>query len=229
MLTSIIIVNFNTLDNLKNCVKSIRKHTTDYELIIVDNGSKEEGTEDFIRKNSDEYILNPGNFGFAIGSNEGERISKGELICFLNSDTIVEKDWLKLMKKTLNTNPKCVAVGPLGNPRYKQVKEVCYQYQQYVGQYSVDTRVFFLSGYCLLVYREEFEKYYFDEEFNLGLYEDNLLCEQIKFAGGELWVSSNAIVTHLGSETFRKNNINYEDLEKVNQIIFRRKMEELHG
>lgn len=227
MKTSIIIVNFNTLDLLKSCVSSVKKHTKDYELIIIDNGNNHDPTDRFIRKVADKYVLNGINLGFAKANNQGAKIAEGELICFLNSDTIVTKGWLKEMIKLMDNNPKCAMVGPLGNPRYKELQGTVYQYQQYEGQYKVDTRVDFLSGYCLLIKKEIFEAIWFDEEFKLGLFEDNLLCEKIRMFGFELWVCAKSLVRHLGSESFRVNNINYIDLLEQNKKVYEKKLMEL--
>ena len=175
--TSIIVVNYKTLDFLKKCIESVKKHTRNYELIIVDNGSNNLSTDEFIKANADQYIFNSLNVGFAKANNEGARIAEEELLCFLNSDTEVTKGWLSSMIKTMEKNPKCVAVGPLGNPKHKVLDGIMYSLQQYKGQYKEDTQVGFLSGFCLLIKSEIFERFEFDEDFELGLFEDNLLCE----------------------------------------------------
>ena len=52
---SIVVLNWNGLSDLKKCVKSIKKNTEDYELIIVDNGSTEKGTKKY--KQYVKYVL----------------------------------------------------------------------------------------------------------------------------------------------------------------------------
>jgi len=230
MLTSIIILNWNTLKFLKMCVASIKDHTKDYELIIVDNGSKENGTKEYIESVTDKYIFNPYNFGYAKANNLGYGLVEGELICFLNSDTIVTKDWLENMKKTMKKHPKCAIVGSVGNQKTRYVSGMAWHYQQYIGQYKEETKVGFVSGYCMLIKKDIFEEVgKWDEEFPIGTYEDNFLCEKTKKLGYELWINPNAIVKHYGSASFKLNGIDYEDLIYENRGIFFKKMKKLHG
>lgn len=230
MKTSIIILNWNTLRFLKACVASIKGNTKDYELIIVDNGSKEKGTQEYIKSVADKVIFNPYNFGYAKGNNQGAKLANGELICFLNSDALVTLNWLEEMKKTMENNPKCAVVGSLGNTKTRDIDGMSWHYQQYLRQYKEDTRVGFLSGYCMLIKKDIFEKIGgWDEEFRVGCFEDNFLCEQIKKLGYELWISARAYVKHFGSASFKINNLDYEDIVFENKEIFIKKMKALNA
>jgi len=220
---SIIILNWNTLDYLKRCIEAIKRNTKEkYELIIVDNGSKEKGTKRYIDSIADKLIFNPKNLGISVGYNQGASIASGKYLIFMNSDTEVEKDWLTNMLSTLSKNKNIGAVGPIGNPKYREANGIIWSYQQYEGQYSEDTRVNFLSGYCILVKREAYEKVGgFDEIFDKGLFEDNLFCRKLINKGYELWVCSSSIVWHMApSQSFIANKINYDKLYVKNEKIF---------
>ena len=68
---SIIILTWNGIKHISNCLKSIQKSTyPNYEIIVVDNGSKD-GTPDLIRNNftNVKLILNKKNIGFTGGNN----------------------------------------------------------------------------------------------------------------------------------------------------------------
>lgn len=231
---SIIILNWNTLSWLKKCVESIAFSDMiglpQIEVIIVDNGSTEEGTKEYIKEHSDKHIFNENNLGFAKGNNQGSEIAEGEYLCFLNSDTIVTNGWLNDLLNTYESNPKCGAVGPLGNTQCRIIQGKLYQYTQYIGQTDRDTKVNFLSGFCILIKKELFDKIKWSEEFEYGLFEDNLLSEQLKKLGYELWISANSYVIHpYPSRSFSNNNLNYEDLYNTNQQNFVEKIKEIQN
>lgn len=88
---SIIIVNWNTKDFLKNCVQSIQHETSvSHEIIIIDNCSSD-GSIEMLRRNFRELtvIANRENKGFAGANNQGIKIAKGRYVLLLNPDTII--------------------------------------------------------------------------------------------------------------------------------------------
>ena len=91
---SIILVNFNGLRYTIPCIESLNKmEYSQYELIVVDNGSKD-GSLEALRKRHDIILIEAGsNVGFAKANNFGAARSskKAEYIVLLNNDTIVEK------------------------------------------------------------------------------------------------------------------------------------------
>lgn len=96
-LASIIILNYNAGQLLIDCVESVLKSNyNNYEIIIVDNASKDNShikcKEKFSQVN---LIENTENVGYCEGNNIGIRKSKGEFVVILNPDTIVEPNWLK--------------------------------------------------------------------------------------------------------------------------------------
>ncbi|MBI5452922.1 glycosyltransferase family 2 protein [Candidatus Gottesmanbacteria bacterium] len=103
---SIIIVNFNTYEFLKNCIESIYKNVGNlsFEIIVVDNAS----TEELRIKNHElriKLIKNKKNVGFAVANNQGIKQAKGEYILLLNPDTIVEKNTLGVVLDYMDKNP----------------------------------------------------------------------------------------------------------------------------
>lgn len=221
MITSIILLNWNTLSYLKECVRSIKKYTKDYELIIVDNGSKENGTEGYILKVADKYIFNEINLGFSKGNNQGASIASGEFLVFMNSDIVVGKNWLEDMKETFEISKNCGAVGVLGNPREGIINGAWLGFQQYKGQYSTDTPVSNVMAFCMLMKRDVFNQIKFKEIFDKGCYEDNLLCKELIEKGYSIWISAEADVTHAKpGRSFEANNINYLELMQKNERIF---------
>ena len=95
-LTSIIVLNYNAGQLLFDCVESILKtEYQNYEIIIVDNASKDESHKKCKEKfPSIQIIENKENVGYCEGNNVGIRKARGEFIVILNPDTLVEPDWL---------------------------------------------------------------------------------------------------------------------------------------
>lgn len=94
---SVIIVNYNGERFLKECLDSLRAQTyTDFEVILVDNHSSDRSNE-IVGHTYPEVILirNTANHGFARGSNDGIRASRGRFILTLNNDTRLDPGFIK--------------------------------------------------------------------------------------------------------------------------------------
>lgn len=109
MKLSIIIVNFNSGELLKNCLSSVNSSTfpsKDYELILVDNCSQDSSINKALPINIPNLTLikNNQNSGFAKANNQGINISTGEYILLLNPDTILGKSTLQVMVNYMDKN-----------------------------------------------------------------------------------------------------------------------------
>lgn len=88
-LLSIIIVNFNGIKYLGECLQSIAKHAAcPHEVIVVDNASTD-GSCDYLRSRHPEVtvVTSDWNLGFAGGNNLGVIHARGDLFLLLNNDT----------------------------------------------------------------------------------------------------------------------------------------------
>jgi len=104
---SIIIVNYNTFELTCSCITSVEKYTqnTDYEIILVDNASKECSPDLFVERfPSIKLVKNPINSGFTEGNNLGIQHSTGNVILLLNSDVALTEDAISKCLDTLNNN-----------------------------------------------------------------------------------------------------------------------------
>lgn len=98
---SIIIITYNGLSYMKDCLDSVLSQDfprDNYEIIVADNASTD-GTVDFVRSNYPGVNVRElgSNHGFAAGNNLALEYAKGDLLVFLNQDTIVLKDWLSAL------------------------------------------------------------------------------------------------------------------------------------
>ena len=81
-----------------------------------------------------------------------------------------------------------------------------------------------LSGFCLLMKRAVYEAVGgLDEQFGLGLFDDDDLAERARRAGFELAVAHDLFVHHFGSRTFAGAGIDAEKLLQENSDKFSRK------
>ena len=89
-MVSILIVNWNTRDLLRACLRSIASLPAEvpHEVIVVDNDSRD-GSADMVRAEfpSITLIANADNVGYAAANNQAYRAAIGDLIWLLNPDT----------------------------------------------------------------------------------------------------------------------------------------------
>jgi len=113
---SIIIVTWNVVDYVRECLKSIILNTPaclNYEVIVVDNASSDNTTSMISNEFSDVILIsNSTNIGFARGNNQAIRVAKGRNILFLNPDTILHENAIEVMLDFLNKNEDVGLVGP---------------------------------------------------------------------------------------------------------------------
>jgi GT2 family glycosyltransferase len=95
---SIIIVNYNSTEFLKNCLKSIEKFTSgiSYEIIVIDNNSMTGDIDEILdNHNKIRLIKNNVNKGFGAANNQGVKVAKGKYALLLNNDTILFENSIK--------------------------------------------------------------------------------------------------------------------------------------
>jgi len=108
---SIIIVNYNTAKLLMDAIDSVFEKTegVTYEIIIVDNNSPSNPKDILIERYGDKiiYLGLSENIGFGRANNEAAKIAKGRNLFFLNPDTILLNNAVKILSDYLDDNP-CV-------------------------------------------------------------------------------------------------------------------------
>ena len=116
--TSIVILSYNTYEITKGCIESIRRFTAagNYELIVVDNASKDASVAWLKRQKDVKLIINKENKGFPGDCNQGMVVAEpGNDILLLNSDTIVTPNWLENLQKALYSAENIGAVSCVTN------------------------------------------------------------------------------------------------------------------
>lgn len=207
----VVIVNYNTLKHLRNCVESVIRCGGYNKLIVVDNGSTDKSAEWLRDKVGITLIQNKRNLGYGYANNQGIAFSDSEYVCLLNSDTIVTDNWLKRMQETLESNdvsmvscmtdyvfveeqkaiPSC-DINSFSEKLWQENKTKCVQPEKVIG-------------FCLLIKREHLKEVgdVFDERFEIGNFEDDDLSARMKEAGYKIGCCKGVFVQHIGSQTLK--------------------------
>lgn len=237
---SIVILGFNQLAYTRKCIESIRAHTRQrYELILVDNGSKD-GTEDYFRSvPGAKVIRNPENLGVAKGWNQGMRLAAGDYLLILNNDVIVGPGWLENMVRLAESDASIGLVGPRSNyiAGPQVVAEVPYRtaagYREegipdfiakWQAGHDLSAGEFaFIKGFCHLIPRRVFEKVgFYDERYGKGNFEDDDYCVRVRYHGFRALIAHDSFIHHFGSVSFNQEANDWRAL----MIENRRKYEE---
>ena len=235
-LVSIVILGFNQVEYTKKCIESIRHHTRQkYELILVDNGSKD-GTEAFFRSiPGAKVIRNPENLGVSKGWNQGMRLAAGEYILILNNDIIVGPDWLENMVRLAESDPSIGLVGPRSNyiagPQvvpevpYRQEAEILPFIRKWQEEHALSAAEFgFIKGFCHLIPRSVFEKVgFYDERFGKGNFEDDDYCVRVRYNGFRALFANDSFIHHYGSVSFNQESVDWRALMIENQKKYEQK------
>jgi len=111
---TVIIVNYNGISHLDDCISSVLKQSyTNFEVIFVDNHSSD-GSLEYARSKFPNltFVVTDENLGYAGGINRGLAHATGEYIAPLNIDTEVTPNWLGSMVAFLDENLQAGAVTP---------------------------------------------------------------------------------------------------------------------
>jgi GT2 family glycosyltransferase len=186
-LVSIIILNFNGQNMLRECLQSVFKTKySNYECIVVDNDS----TDDSCTMVEKEFpnvklIKNLSNLGYSKGNNKGILYSKGDFIVLLNNDVIVTPNWLSELIQVARKNPYCFYQPKIMFSEGNKINSTGNLIQLFgfafprgigetdIGQYDIKYDVSYASGACVLVSRRLVEIVgLLDEDDLFTFYED---------------------------------------------------------
>ncbi len=192
------------------------------EVVVVANGAPERVVERLRRRQDVVVVESPVNLGFAAGCNLAATVATGELLVFLNDDSVVEPDCLATLVAALQGDPGLAAVGPrILSPdgTVQEAGSVLWRdgSTAHVASGSPDRRdvageardVDAISANGLLVTRSAFEAVGgFDEDFYPAYYEDVDLCLALAERGYRVGYEPRARLVHTGStsstEPFRR-------------------------
>jgi hypothetical protein len=228
---SIIVINWNTKEDLLHCLESIFKMGTGIqrEVIVVDNGSQD-GSQDIVKKNYPwvSLIENKKNFGFAKAANDALRQMKGRYALLLNPDTQVKEGTIASLISFMDQHPEAGIVGAqlLNADGSKQNSIANFPSlttellnksllrwlfpNRFPGKgrdYSEPIEVDSVIGACMMVRRDALDQVgLLDEDYFLFL-EETDWCYRMKRAGWKVYHVPQAEVYHFqgkSAETVKK-------------------------
>lgn len=243
---SIAVVSYNTRDLLLDCLQSVRDRTADvdYELIVVDNASRD-GSVEAVRARfpSVTVLANTENGGFAKACNQAAAVSSGRYLLLLNSDTIMQAGTLRTMATCLDQHRDIGAVSCLQRDADGRVLQSCFPFpsirdhvrhseelptivRRLVGTVpSMDcttTRdVDWANGACLMIRKALFDRLGgLDERFFM-YFEDVDVCRRVQQLGYRVRHLAGAEVVHLlgGSSRTNRHGLNTQwELSRIRYI-----------
>ena len=224
---SIIIPAFNQLKYCQDCIASLRRCTPEaYQLILVDNGSTDGAGEFFDLVPNAEVVHAEQNLGFAGGVNLGLAKATGHVV-LLNSDTVLSPRWLERLIRPLLADTDVGLVGPMTNnaPGPQQLDGLSLKNEAAIDAFSehlaedrqgVIVEVTRLVGFCMLIRDAVVQEVgLFDEQFEIGNFEDDDYCTRVRKAGYRLVAAHDCFVYHHGGRTFSGMGIEGEAFDTL--------------
>jgi GT2 family glycosyltransferase len=217
-LVSVVIPNFNGKDLVADCLASLERQTfTDFEVIVVDNGSTD-GSADEVRRRFPwvaRIVENRANLGFAKACNQGIEAARGEHIALLNNDTETHPRWLAELAGAAERNPEAgmFAAKTLFFDRREVIDTAGHliypdglnrgrgRLETDRGQYDRLTDVFFPSGAAALYRRAMLEEIGLFDEHHFAYGDDTDLGIRGRLAGWKCVFVPGAVVYHRYSMT----------------------------
>lgn len=238
---SIIIVTYQNVELTRQCVTSIIRSTTypDYEIILVDNASSD-GTRTYLKylmrtEPRVKVILNNENRGFAAANNQGIKIAEGDVLLLLNNDTVVPRGWLWRLVRYLD-DKGIGLVGPVSNFVGNEAR-IDVPYETLTGMEAFAARYMYLKEgqhfdikmlamFCIAMRRDFIDEIgLLDEQFGIGMFEDDDYSERAKAAGYRVVCAEDVFVHHYGQSAFKLllESGEYQDVWDKNQAYFEEK------
>jgi glycosyltransferase involved in cell wall biosynthesis len=203
---SIIIPVYNGGEQLLRCLYAIRQSTfTDWELIVVDDGSSDNSIA-VARSVGGQVYATGGRLGPAAARNMGAKLARGRYLFFTDSDCEVHPDTLSQVARCFQQNPSLEALfgsyddAPVAPNFIAQYKNLFHHYVHQQGSENAST---FWAG-CGAIKRTRFLALGgFDvQRYRRPAIEDIDLGYRLKKASGYIRLAKHIQVKHLKAWTF---------------------------
>jgi len=224
LLLSIVVINYNSSRQLKECVDALLLDTADLkaEVIIVDNASSDEST-DFMAEPGYEGLTlmrNSQPMGYGYAANQGFHASRGEYVLFSNTDMVVHEGTVHKMlghmdedpllgavagyylrpdgsfDRFYNTFPDLISIFASFFPKALQLRLRAYRrYYMLDVPFDRETEVEQPSGSFFLIRKNLYKDDYISPEFNM-YFTDVDACRKIYLAGRKIKVFKDCPVSH---------------------------------
>ena len=235
MASTAVVINWNSGDLLQACVESLLSTTTETNILVIDNASRD-SSHDFLANFHDRVRLvgNSSNRGFAAAVNQAFEDTSTPYVMLLNPDVRVLPGAVQLLEEFMDSHPWAGAAGGYVGEKYlpKAFPTVGTLVRENLGlgsaaaplQSSQPIQVDQPAAAALMIRRDAYEDTgRFDERFFPAWYEDVDFCLRMKRHGWKIFFVPAAEFIHtggysaeaLGSERFLRayyrNQVRYAE------------------
>lgn len=226
---SIIIVTWNALPLLKQCLPSVvATNYPNLEIIVADNAS-DDGSAAWVESEypAVKVVRHPQNWRFCKGNNRAVPYATGDYILLLNNDVEVPPGWLHPLVEAFEADPEIGAAQPKmlqydDRNRFEYaggaggfIDRVGYPFtrgrlfdtmERDRGQYDTPTDIFWASGAAIMMRRRALQQVgLLDERFDMHMEEIDL-CWRMQRAGYRIRYVPESEVYHIGGASLPKEH-----------------------
>ncbi len=243
---AIIIVTYNSADEIAPCLDSLVGHTGPFPttITVVDNASSD-GTAALVRARwpSVQVIVSPGNVGFSRANNLGIRATTSDYVLLMNPDTVAPPGAIQTLVRGLAAHPDAAvagarllsergvpelswgdAIGPWNELKRKVLSTLYHRkvrrIVRRIDRLSRQAReVAWVSGACLVIRRPDLEAVGLLDERYFMYTEDVDLCLAVAKRGRTvLYVAAAEVLHHRGRSAAR--NPATERMYRKSQVAY---------
>ena len=222
---SVIIVNWNTKDLLRNCLKSVHKTVSNLllEIIVVDNFSSD-GSIAMLREEFPSVItiVNEENKGFGAANNQALAVMKGKYALLLNTDAVLTPQAVKKLWNYFEVDEKAgIVCGQLLNADGSKQNSIasfpslltlavnnslleylfprCYPSKRYkhTSPIEVDSAI----GACMMLRKKALDETGFFDERYFFFFEETDLARTMRHHGWKIYHVPDAFIYHLQGQS----------------------------
>lgn len=224
-LVSVVIVTYNSEEEIEGCLDSILRNRVPCSIFIVDNNSKDQTlakVETYQKSNSNVFLIrNRENYGLAYANNQPLPEIQTKYILILNPDLILQEDTIDILVQKMEADQGLGMIGPLtlfeGGERHQTAfvnYSIFTMIMWRIFPYNLMRRVFdsissyrtkevlFVSGACYLTPTKLFKEIGgYDPKLFLTISDVADIGIRIKQRGYRALFCSEAVITHFGGRS----------------------------
>ena len=222
------------------CLRSVHARTAagTFEVIVVDDASPEAiegalGVVEGVR-----FERNPNNLGFIGSCNRGAELARGELVVFLNNDTIVTEGWLEALLRVFELRDDAGMAGAkliYPDGRLQEAGGIVWNdgsAWNFGRNEDPDAPAFnylreadYVSGACIAIRAGLFREIGgFDTRYAPAYYEDTDLAFAVRATGLRVYYQPDCVIVHLEGQTSGTDEAaGVKRHQGANRVLFRDK------
>jgi len=205
--TSVIIPAYNSEKTIRQCLEALSSQTagrSDYEIIVVDDGSSDR-TAEIAGKYTGVKLVRQVNAGPAAARNNGAKLAQGEIILFTDADCIPDPDWIEQMLLPFVKEQDLSGAKGIYKTRQKELaaRFVQIEYQDKYDLLRKLKYIDFVDTYSAGFKRDVFLRFQgYDTSFPVACAEDVELSFRMSNAGLKMVFNPQAVVYHTHPSTW---------------------------